>query len=179
MTTPLPAYLTGYPPALTEPVARLLEQGRLGEALLRKYPQAHEVRTDRALYEYVQGLRGEHLRNAPQPSRIAFDGKLQSVGRALGTHTRIARVQGGKLRTKHEIHIAAVFREAPPEFLRMIVAHELAHLKESSHDKAFYQLCRHIEPDYHQLEFDVRVYLCHLAGGGEVLWPARRADGSV
>ncbi|WP_298398673.1 YgjP-like metallopeptidase domain-containing protein [uncultured Azonexus sp.] len=166
------AYLAGYPPNLTEPVARLLEQGRLGEALRKKYPEAHAVRTDRALYDYVQDLRGEFLRNAPQPSKIVFDGKLQSVGRALGTHTRVARVQGGKLKTKHEIRIAAVFREAPPEFLRMIVAHELAHLKESEHDKAFYQLCRRIEPDYHQLEFDLRVYLCHLATGGEGLWPA-------
>lgn len=172
MTPLLPAYLAGYPPNLTEPVARLLEQGRLGEALRKKYPVAHAVRTDRALYDYVQDLRGEFLRNTPQPSKIVFDGKLQSVGRALGTHTRVARVQGGKLKTKHEIRIAAVFREAPPEFLRMIVAHELAHLKEAGHDKAFYQLCRHIAPDYHQLEFDLRVYLCHLAAGGEGLWPA-------
>ncbi len=41
----------------------------------------------------------------------------------------------------------------------MIVVHELAHLKEREHDKAFYQLCAHMEPDYHQLEFDCRVYL--------------------
>ncbi len=172
MPLPSPDYLAGYPPALTEPVARLLAQGRLGEALRRKYPAAHAIRTDRALHDYVQALRAEYLRNAPQPSKILFDGKLQSVGRALGTHTRIARVQGGKLKTKHEIRIAAVFREAPPEFLRMIVAHELAHLKESEHDKAFYLLCRHIAADYHQLEFDLRAYLCHLAAGGPPLWPA-------
>jgi hypothetical protein len=91
---------------------------------------------------------------------VAWDGKLQSIHNALGTHTRVARVQGGKLRTKREIRIANLFREAPPEFLRMIVAHELAHLKEPEHDKAFYQLCCRIEPAYHQLEFDVRVWLC-------------------
>jgi len=33
------------------------------------------------------------------------------------------------------------------------------HLKERDHDKAFYQLCQHMEPNYHQLEFDCRVYL--------------------
>jgi predicted metal-dependent hydrolase len=38
----------------------------------------------------------------------------------------------------------------------MIVAHEIAHLKEPQHNKAFYQLCQHIEPNYHQLEFDLR-----------------------
>jgi hypothetical protein len=45
----------------------------------------------------------------------------------------------------------------------MIVAHELAHLKESQHNKAFYQLCQHIEPNYHQLEFDLRLWLTFQA----------------
>jgi predicted metal-dependent hydrolase len=39
--------------------------------------------------------------------------------------------------------------------------HELAHLKERDHNKAFYQLCTHMEPDYFQLEFDLRLYLTH------------------
>ncbi|HAL21836.1 MAG TPA: metal-dependent hydrolase, partial [Stenotrophomonas sp.] len=47
--------------------------------------------------------------------------------------------------------------------LRMIVVHELAHLKEADHNKAFYQLCQHMEPDYLQLEFDTRLYLTELA----------------
>jgi len=45
----------------------------------------------------------------------------------------------------------------------MIVVHELAHLKERAHDKAFYALCTHMAPDYHQLEFDLRLYLTQLA----------------
>lgn len=44
----------------------------------------------------------------------------------------------------------------------MIVVHELAHLKEKDHNKAFYNLCCHMEPQYHQLEFDTRLYLTHL-----------------
>ena len=55
--------------------------------------------------------------------------------------------------------MAALFREAAPEFLQMIVVHELAHLKEAEHNKAFYKLCEHMLPGYHQLEFDLRVYL--------------------
>ena len=57
---------------------------------------------------------------------------------------------------------ASVFRDAPAAFLKMIVVHELAHLKEFEHNKAFYQLCTHMVPDYHQLEFDLRLYLTHL-----------------
>jgi predicted metal-dependent hydrolase len=41
----------------------------------------------------------------------------------------------------------------------MIAVHELAHLKESDHNKAFYRLCEHMEPTYHQLELDTRLFL--------------------
>lgn len=172
---PAPNYLAGYPTALTERVRQLIEQDRLADLLLRKYPLAHAVRTDKALYDYVQELRGEYLRNAGQLSKVAFDGKLQVVGQALGMHTRMSRVQGTKLKAKREIRVALVFREMPAEFLRMIVVHELAHLKEPEHDKAFYQLCRHMEPEYHQLEFDLRAYLWHLEATGRVLWPVAPA----
>jgi hypothetical protein len=77
----------------------------------------------------------------------------------LGLNGQIPRVQGNRVKAKREIRVASLFKEVPPEFLRMIVVHELAHLKEREHDRAFYQLCRHMEPDYHQLEFDLRLYL--------------------
>ena len=81
------------------------------------------------------------------------------VYKRQGLNTAISRVQGGKLKAKKEIRISAFFKAAPTEFLRMIVVHELAHLKERNHDKSFYQLCQYMEPDYHQFEFDCRVYL--------------------
>ena len=43
----------------------------------------------------------------------------------------------------------------------------LAHLKEPQHDKAFYALCQHMEPDYHQLEFDLRLWLTALEVEGK------------
>jgi UTP pyrophosphatase len=165
-------YLTGYPPALAEQVRQLIEQGRLAALLLKKYPQGHAVRTDKALYDYALQLKNTYQRNTGQISKVTFDAKLHVIRHALGAHTTISRVQGSKLKTKQEIRIAAVFREMPPEFLRMIVVHELAHIKEREHDKAFYQLCRHMEPDYHQLEFDLRAYLCHLEATGQALWTA-------
>ncbi|WP_205735620.1 YgjP-like metallopeptidase domain-containing protein, partial [Acinetobacter baumannii] len=85
------------------------------------------------------------------------------LNNALGLHTAISRVQGGKLKAKAEIRVATVFRDAPEACLRMIVVHELAHLKEKDHNKAFYQLCCHMEPQYHQLEFDTRLWLTHLS----------------
>jgi predicted metal-dependent hydrolase len=165
-------YLAGYPDALVGQIRQLIEQDALAERLLRKYPQAHEVRTDKALYDYVQEIKGEYLRNAGPLGKVAFDGKLHVAHNALGTHTTVSRVQGSKLRSKREIRIATVFREMPEAFLRMIAVHELAHLREREHGKAFYQLCLHMEPDYRQLEFDLRVYLTHLEATGRVLWPA-------
>lgn len=169
---PPPNYLAGYPVALTEQVQRLIEQGLLADMLLKKYPLMHAVRTDKALYDYVLEAKGRYLRNAGSLSKVAFDGKLHVIRHALGTHTSISRVQGSKLKSKSEIRIAAVFKEMPPEFLRMIVVHELAHIKEREHDKAFYQLCLHMEPDYYQLEFDLRAYLSYLDAAGQPLWSA-------
>lgn len=165
-----PNYLAGYPISLTTQVHQLIEQNRLAESLIQKYPQAHEVRTDKALYDYVQELKNEHLRNAGQLSKVAFDSKLHVIKNALGTHTTISRLQGSNLKTKREIRIASVFKEMPPEFLRMIAVHELAHLKEREHDKSFYQLCIHIEPRYSQLEFDLRTYLTYLEADKIALW---------
>jgi predicted metal-dependent hydrolase len=167
-----PNYLAGYPVALVEQVKQLIDQDRLGELLLRKYPIAHEVRTDKKLYDYVQALKNEYLRNAGQLDKVMFDSTLHVIRHALGTHTSISRVQGTKLKSKREIRVAAVFKAMPPEFLRMIVVHELAHIKQREHDKAFYQLCQHMEPDYHQFEFDLRAYLSLLELSGKPLWSA-------
>jgi predicted metal-dependent hydrolase len=157
-----PNYLAGYPAALVAQVRQLIEQGKLAELLRQKYPQTHDVRTDKALYEYVLAIKNEYMSNVGQLSKVAYDSKLHVMKNALGTHTTVSRVQGGNLKSKREIRIATMFREMPPEFLRMIVVHELAHMKEREHGKAFYQLCMHMEPDYAQLEFDLRAYLTCL-----------------
>ena len=155
-------YLTGYPQPLLERVHALIDQGRLGTMLQEKYRQPHAVRSDGQLYDYVQALKDQHLRRSVPLGKVVYDGKLQVMKHALGTHTSISRVQGSRLKASREIRIASVFRDAPADFLKMIVVHELAHLKEAEHNKAFYQLCTHMAPDYHQLEFDLRLYLTQL-----------------
>jgi predicted metal-dependent hydrolase len=152
-------YFAGYSPHVQARVHELLAEGRLGTLLADKYAEPHAVRNDGQLYDYVQALKERHMRKAVPLGKVLYDGKLQVVKHALGTHTSISRVQGGRLKASREIRIASVFRDAPAEFLKMIVVHELAHLREPEHDKAFYQLCTHMAPDYHQLEFDLRLYL--------------------
>ncbi len=154
-------YLQAYPSSLQEQVHQMIVQDRLGDYLRQRYSQRHDVQSDKALYSYAQGLKQQHLRNAPNIDKVLFDNRLDLTHRALGLHTAISRVQGGKLKAKKEIRIAALFRDADPQFLRMIVVHELAHLKESDHNKAFYQLCEYMQPGYQQLEFDLRLYLTY------------------
>jgi predicted metal-dependent hydrolase len=163
-------YLAAYSDQTRAQVSQLIEQNKLGAVLKQRYPAAHEIRTDKALYDYVQGLKTEFLRNAEPINKVAFDSKIHVIQHALGLHTAISRVQGNKLKAKHEIRVATIFKDVPPEFLRMIAVHELAHVKEKQHDKAFYKLCSYMEPNYHQYEFDLRLYLTQLDISGERLW---------
>lgn len=159
-------YLAGYSENVTRQVGLLITENKLGTVLLKKYPSSHDIRTDKALYDFTVGIKAEFLRTAQPLSKVAYDCKINVIHQALGLHTFISRVQGAKLKAKHEIRIASVFKQAPVEFLKMIVVHELAHLKEREHNKAFYKLCEYMEPAYHQLEFDMRLYLTHLDTAG-------------
>jgi predicted metal-dependent hydrolase len=172
-------YLAGYPAPLLEQVRQLIAEDKLGALLGQRYPGGvHDIQTDRALYGYVSELKSEFMRKAEPLSKVMFDNKLHVIRNALGTHTTVSRVQGGKLKAKREIRVASLFKEVPLAWLRMIVVHELAHMKEREHDKAFYALCMHMEPDYHRLEFDLRLYLEHLGMGGKRLWTNAAASAS-
>lgn len=155
-------FLAGYPPELIAQASALHTEGRLAGYLERRFPERHDVRSDTALFDYVQQLKTRHLRNAEPLNYVGYDAKLRVLQHALGTHTRRTQVQGSKLKMRREIRVANLFKEAPAALLRMIVVHELAHLRELDHNKAFYKLCQHMEPDYFQLEFDLRLYLMHL-----------------
>ncbi|RLL52214.1 M48 family peptidase [Mariprofundus sp. EBB-1] len=167
---PPPDYLAGYPAEQTENITQQIEQGLLAEELLQKYPQTHTVRTNKALYAYVMEIKNSHLRKSEQLDRVAFDSKPHITHKALGLHAHKSRLQGASLRAKREVIVSTLFKDMPPEFLRMMVVHELAHLKSREHDKGFYQLCCNMEPDYHELEFDLRSYLTLLEITNKPLW---------
>ncbi len=154
-------YIHHYPEQIQQQVRQLISKQQLGRWLEKRYPEKHMVQSDSALFDYVTELKNRYMRNVSAINKVQYDSKLSVVHHALGLNVRKAQLQGAKIKRKHDIIIASVFREAPPEFLRMIAVHELAHLKETQHDKAFYQLCTHMEPDYHQLEFDFRLFMTH------------------
>ncbi len=161
-------YLSGYPEDVKSQVQSLIANQTLGDFLLDKYPVTHDIKSNKALYAYVIDLKNQFIRQSSSLSKVIYDDKLDVLHQALGLHSFVSRVQGGKLKAKNEIRIGSVFKQAPSQFLTMIVVHELAHLKEKEHNKAFYKLCMHMEPDYHQLEFDMRLYLTYLDRVGKL-----------
>jgi predicted metal-dependent hydrolase len=152
-------YLAQYSETTREQVAALIKTEKLPHFLKQKYPVAHNHKTDKALYDYTLDIKSSYLKKTQPISKVIYDGKIHVINNALGMHTFASRVQGSKLKSKNEIRVASMFKDVPEPFLRMIIVHELAHLKEKEHNKAFYKLCEHMEPAYHQLEFDTRLYL--------------------
>jgi hypothetical protein len=167
MSSPL-HYISAYPADLQQQVQQMIDEKRLQPFLLDRYPVPHKVANDSDLREYVMAIKNEYLKKAEPLSKIVYDSRIHVINNALGLHSFVTRVQGDKLKSKNEIRISTIFKKAPEDFLRMIVVHELAHLREKEHNKNFYRLCEHMLPDYYQLEFDARLYLIQLELGGSI-----------
>ena len=161
-------YLSTYPLNLKQQVQRMIVEKTLSQFLLNKYPNTHIINNDKELRDYVVTLKNRYLKRSPPLSQIVFDHKIHIVNNALGLHSYVNRAHGGKRISKNEVRISSLFKNTPEAFLNMICVHELAHLKEKEHNKAFYQLCLHMLPEYHQLEFDVRLYLTQLELEGNI-----------
>lgn len=155
----LQKYLGSYSVPLLKQVTDLVQRGKLGAYLQHKYPTNHEIRSDKALYEMAVELKNRFMKNSPPLDKVLFDSRIQILNEMLGVHTISFHQHGQRVKARREIRIASLFKNTPAAFLEMILVHELAHQKERNHDKAFYQLCCRMLPDYLQLEFDLRLYL--------------------
>lgn len=160
------SYFSHYPPELIAHANMLLDENKSDVVLLKKYPHPHSIRTNRALYDFVIEIKKEYMRQSEAIKKIVYDERISALKNSLGEHKFISRVQGKKLKASNEIRIASVFKTAPLQFLRFVCVHELAHLREKEHNKSFYRLCKHMEPDYHQLEFEMRLFLAHIEKRG-------------
>jgi predicted metal-dependent hydrolase len=152
-------YFEGYSESVKVQVDNLVSSGNLKSYLLKKYPAQHKVTTDKLLFQYANSLRLKYMKKTSPLNKVVFEKQKNLVRDALGTHTFVSRNHGGKLKSKHEIRIATSLKFAPVEMLELLVVHELAHFKEKEHNKAFYKLCVHMQEDYFQVEFDLRLFL--------------------
>lgn len=127
-------YISSYPESIQAKVQLMLKEKTLAQYLLKKYPSLHQYSNDKALRTYTLGLKNQYLKKSSPLSQVKYDDKIHVINNALGLHTYVSRVQGGKLKSKNEIRIGTLFKRSPEPFLNMIVVHELAHLKEKDHD---------------------------------------------
>ena len=151
MSKPL-TYLSHYPQHLQDQIQKMQAQNQLGNWLRSRYPNVHSINNDKDLRDYAMDIKNHYMKKTQPLSKVVYDNKIHIVNHALGLHSYVSRVQGGKLKSKNELRVSDLFKHTPEPFLNMIVVHELAHLKEKDHNKAFYKLCNHMLPDYHQLE---------------------------
>ncbi|MGF1697975.1 DUF45 domain-containing protein [Vibrio kyushuensis] len=154
-------YVQGYPEHIVSQIEQLVSSNKLVAWFESRYPENHVIKSEKALFEYTMAIKNRYMKKTAPLSKVVYDSKIHIINNALGLHTYVSKVHGGKIKSKNEIRIASIFRTAPEPLLRMLVVHELAHIKEKSHDKAFYQLCCHMEADYHQLELDARMFMIY------------------
>ncbi|WP_114785801.1 M48 family metallopeptidase [Vibrio tetraodonis] len=152
-------YIQGYPEHIITPVTKMYQDGHLEAWFNQRYPDHHTIKSEKALFDYTMAIKNRYMKKTAPLRKVTYDNKIHLINNALGLHTYVAKVHGGKIKSNNEIKIASVFKQAPEPLLRMLVVHELVHLKEKEHNKAFYQLCCHMEPDYHQLELDARLFM--------------------
>eukprot|EP00427_Karlodinium_veneficum_P034638 CAMPEP_0169280918 /NCGR_PEP_ID=MMETSP1016-20121227/55911_1 /TAXON_ID=342587 /ORGANISM="Karlodinium micrum, Strain CCMP2283" /LENGTH=166 /DNA_ID=CAMNT_0009369371 /DNA_START=303 /DNA_END=803 /DNA_ORIENTATION=- len=155
--------LHGFPDSFREAISAQHATGDLWPELKKRYAEAHEVKDDAKLFEYVQDMKRKYMKSSKPLTKICFCDKIATVYNALGVQATSVRIQGKKLKSKNELRVCSVFKKLPADFLLMIVAHELAHLRHKEHDKRFYQLASHMDPDYMQHEVDLRVWLWAMA----------------
>lgn len=165
---PIHKYLNHYPPSLISQVESLIKEDKLKAYLTNRYPSPHNIANDNDLRNYVMEIKNQHMKKSQPLSKVIYDGKLHVIHNALGLHSYATRIQGGKLKTKNEMRVSSVFKKTPEDFLKMIVVHELAHLKEKEHNKAFYRLCLNMLDNYHELELDMRLFLIQTEISGTI-----------
>lgn len=134
---PVLRYIQGYPEHIVTPVTQMVESGRLQNWFKQRYPDNHTIKSEKALFEYTIAIKNRYMKKTAPISKVIYDNKIHLINNALGLHTYVAKVHGGKIKAKNEIRIASVFKNAPEPLLRMLVVHELAHLKRKNTIKRF------------------------------------------
>lgn len=158
-------YFQDYPKYIKDQCEQLINNGHIKSYLLKKYPVGHQINSDKQLFEYTNKIKQSFMKKSPPINKVKYVKQKDLIHNALGTHTFISRNHGGKLKSAHEIRIAQSLKDAPEEMLQMLVVHELAHFKEKDHNRAFYNLCEYMQPDYCDVEVDTLLFLTLLDRG--------------
>ena len=83
------------------------------------------------------------------PDRVRYYANLLGVEYGRIT-VRCQKSRWGSCSAKKNLNFNCLLMLTPPEVIDSIVAHEVCHLVEMNHSKAFYALVLRIYPDYHR-----------------------------
>ena len=106
-------YLTAYEPKVINQIQSLIDNDQLGLFIFNKYPEAHNITSARALYDYAIDIKNDYLRKSSVLGKVIYDDKIHVINDALGLHTYISRVQGKKLKAKSESRVSTLFNRSP------------------------------------------------------------------
>ncbi len=163
-------YFPGSPAHFFKDVLTLFESDKIKTYMKQKYKEKHSIQTDKQLYRYVNQLKNQYIKKSDPIHKIIYDSSIVLKKQALGIHAFKIKPHGRKTIRKNEIKISSTFKKMPLAFLEHIVVHELAHVKEKEHNKAFYRLCNNMQPAYHEVEVDLRLFLIYKDLGLEDIW---------
>jgi hypothetical protein len=99
------------------------------------------------------------MKKAPPAHKVVFDESEESLYNPLGLKDNDLILADNGHKIKNVMRISSVYKNAPADLFYMVVVHELAHLKEREHNRDFDRLCHHMDGDYSQHEFDLRLFL--------------------
>ena len=63
-------YLAGYSATVTDQVHLLIQNDKLSTILLNKYPNPHEISTNKVLYSYVMEIKNQFIKKSNPLSKV-------------------------------------------------------------------------------------------------------------
>jgi len=65
-------YLADYPATITDQVHKFIDNDK-AEVVLKKYPFAHNIKTDKSLFTYTVEMKNQFLRQSNPLSKVVYD----------------------------------------------------------------------------------------------------------
>ncbi len=62
-------YIQGYPQNIVEQVSSLVDNGKLIPWFEKRYPDRHQIKSEKALYEYAIAIKNRYMKKASRSLR--------------------------------------------------------------------------------------------------------------
>lgn len=138
--------------------APLRTSRREADAFLEKHRawldrQLEKSARSRAAAEALGKLSEEELRELSEQAREILPERVRHYAALLGVDygritIRCQRTRWGSCSTKRNLNFNCLLMLTPPKIIDSVVVHEVCHLRQMNHSRAFYALVHRLCPDY-------------------------------